>query len=79
DWDALKAELRSYYMGRMWLDQQKLRVKNASYRGSSAPKEQPLEYYIQKLKLLHTAESYTKMELILSIMEGAPKYWHSVI
>ncbi|KAG9027013.1 hypothetical protein FS837_004404 [Tulasnella sp. UAMH 9824] len=79
DWDSLKAELRSYYMGRSWLDRQKLRAKNATYRDSSAPKEKPSEYYIRKLKLLHTAESYTETELILAIMEGAPKYWHSVI
>ncbi|KAG9035796.1 hypothetical protein FS837_001816 [Tulasnella sp. UAMH 9824] len=79
DWDSLKAELLSYYMGRSWLDRQKLRAKNATYRDSSAPKEKPSEYYIRKLKLLHTAEAYTETELILAIMEGAPKYWHSVI
>jgi hypothetical protein len=79
NWDTLKAELRSYYMGRTWLDRQKLRAKNATYRDSSALKEKPSEYYIRKLKLLHTAESYTETELILSIMEGAPKYWHSII
>ncbi|KAG9021825.1 hypothetical protein FS837_006957 [Tulasnella sp. UAMH 9824] len=66
-------------MGRSWLDRQKLRVKNATYRDSTAPKGKPSEYYIRKLKLLHTAEAYTQTELILAIMEGAPKYWHSVI
>ncbi|KIO16222.1 hypothetical protein M407DRAFT_38396, partial [Tulasnella calospora MUT 4182] len=79
DWDALKAEIRSYYMGRTWLDRQKLRAKNAMYLDSSAPREKPSEYYIRKFKLLHTAESYTETELILAIMEGAPKYWHPVI
>ncbi|KIO18011.1 hypothetical protein M407DRAFT_84399, partial [Tulasnella calospora MUT 4182] len=49
------------------------------YRDLSAPREKPSEYYIRKLKLLHTAESYTETELILAIMEGAPKYWHLVI
>lgn len=61
------------------MDRQKLRAKNATYRDSSAPKEKPSEYYICKLKLLHTAEAYTETELILAIMEGALKYWHSVI
>ncbi|KAG9024561.1 hypothetical protein FS837_005313 [Tulasnella sp. UAMH 9824] len=79
DWDALKAEIRSYYMGGSWLNRQKLRAKNATYRNLTAPKEKPSEYYICKLKLLHTAEAYTQTKLILAIMEGAPKYWHSVI
>ncbi|KAG9045109.1 hypothetical protein FS837_007011 [Tulasnella sp. UAMH 9824] len=57
----------------------KLRAKNATSRDTSAPREKPSEYYIRELKLLHTAELYTETELILAIMEGAPKYWHSVI
>lgn len=61
------------------MDRQKLRAKNCSYRDSNAPRERPTEYFMRKHKLLITADSYSDVELIMAIMEGAPKFWNSII
>ncbi len=41
--------------------------------------ESPGEYFIRKFKLLDTAEEYSDSLMIMTIMDGAPRFWHSII
>ena len=79
DWNTLKEAIRSYWMGRAWLDRMKLRAKACSYRDHTAPREKPTEYYIRKYRLLTSANNYSPSELIMAIMETAPAHWSTII
>ncbi|KAG8918967.1 hypothetical protein FRC02_002017 [Tulasnella sp. 418] len=79
DWGTLRAEIRNYYMDRVWQDKQKLKAKNCVYRDSTAPQEKPTDYFLWKFRLLRTAENFTKSEMIMAIMDGAPQSWNSII
>ncbi|KAG8943827.1 hypothetical protein FRC03_002307 [Tulasnella sp. 419] len=79
DWGTLRAEIGSYYMDRVWQDKQKLKAKNCTYRDSTCPCEKPTDYFLRKFRLLRTAGNYTESEMIMSIMDGAPQSWNSII
>lgn len=79
NWGTLRRAIATYYMGRRWFDELKLEAKNCHYRDSKAPNENPGEYFIRKFKLLDTAEEYSDSLMIMTIMDGAPPFWHSII
>lgn len=79
NWSTLRKCIAKYYMGRQWFDRLKLKARTCRFRDSDAPGESPSEYFIRKFKLLDTAESYSESLMIMSIMDGAPKYWRSII
>lgn len=79
DWGTLRRAIAQYYMGRRWFDELRLEAKNCQYRDSKAPNETPSEYFIRKFKLLDTAEEYSDSLMIMTIMDGAPRYWHAII
>lgn len=79
NWENLRNEISGYFMNRTWLDRQKLKAKDCHYRDSNAPRERPSEYFMRKYKLLIVVDNYSDVELIMSIMEGAPKFWASII
>jgi len=51
DWRTLKGAIGSFYMNRAWLDKQKARASNASFRETGYSSETPSEYYIRKSEL----------------------------
>lgn len=56
-----------------------MKARNCKYRDAEAPSKTPSAYFIQKFKLLDTAENYTESMMIMAIMDGAPKFWRSII
>lgn len=79
NWSTLRRCIAKYYMGRQWFDRLKLKARSCRFRDSEAPSETPSEYFIRKFKLLDTAEDYSESLMIMSIMDGAPKFWRSII
>lgn len=79
DWKTLKNAIGSFYMNRAWLDKQKARASNASFRESGYNSESPSEYYIRKSELLRLVNKLTDSELILEVMAGAPEYWSAIL
>lgn len=79
NWSTLRAEIARYFMSRNWFDKRKLAARECRYRDADAPRETPSQYYIRKYKLLSTASDYSDAELIMAIMDGAPKFWRSHI
>ncbi len=79
NWGALRDEISGYFMNRTWLDRQKLKARDCRYRDQNAPREKPSEYFMRKYKLLIIVDNYSDVELIMSIMEGAPKFWTSIV
>lgn len=79
NWGSLKKEIARYFMTRRWLDRGRIKAQQCKFRDSSAPNESPSEYFIRKYKLLLTTEDYDDSLMIMSIMDGAPLQWQSVI
>lgn len=79
NWSTLRKCIAKYYMGRQWFDRLKLKARTCRFRDADAPSETPSEYFIRKFKLLDTAESYSESLMIMSIMDGAPRFWRSII
>lgn len=79
NWGSLKREIAQYFMTRRWLDRGRIRAQNCRFRDSDAPSETPSEYFIRKSKLLATTEEYDDSMMIMSIMDGAPLQWQSII
>lgn len=79
NWGNLKREVARYFMTRRWLDRGRIRAQNCRFRDSDAPNETPSEYFIRKSKLLATTEEYDDSLMIMSIMDGAPLQWQSII
>ena len=66
-------------MTRTWQDKQKTKARDCRYRDHNAPRERPSEYFMRKHQLLLVADDYDDTEIIIAIMEGAPKHWNTVI
>lgn len=79
NWGSLKKEIARYFMTRRWLDRGRIRAQQCKFRDQNAPSESPSEYFIRKYKLLSTTEDYDDSLMIMSIMDGAPLQWQSVI
>jgi transposase InsO family protein len=79
NWGTLKTAIGSYYMNRAWLDKQKARASNASFRESGYSNESPSEYFIRKSELLRLVNKLSDSELILEVMGGAPEYWSAIL
>lgn len=79
DWGTLRQAIAAYNMGRQWFDCIKLEAKECKYRDHNAPNESPREYFIRKFKLLDTAEEYSDSLMIMTLMDGTPRFWHSII
>lgn len=79
NWSTLRRCIARYYMGRQWWDRLKVQAKDCRYRDTNGQGESPSEYFIRKFKLLDTAEDYSDSVMIMSIMDGAPRFWRSII
>jgi hypothetical protein len=79
NWQTLRDHIKSYYMNRSWLDKQKTRANNATYRDVANPEETPSEYYIRKYELLTLVYNLSESELIMEIMNGAPSSWINIL
>ncbi|KAK7444340.1 hypothetical protein VKT23_015352 [Stygiomarasmius scandens] len=78
-WDDLKQEIVGYYMNRTWVDRTKRRARDARYREPGHVRETPSDYYIRKSDLLTSVFQMEDSELILEIMDGAPRNWHTIL
>lgn len=79
NWSTLRRCIALYYLGRQWWDRLKIQARDCRYRDANGMGESPSEYFIRKFKLLDTAEDYSDSVMIMSIMDGAPKFWRSII
>ncbi|THU89464.1 hypothetical protein K435DRAFT_821394 [Dendrothele bispora CBS 962.96] len=78
-WDQLRQEIMGYYMNQTWLDKTKKRAWDTRYREMGHTRETPSDYYIRKSDLLTAVFQMEDSELILEIMDGAPKGWHTIL
>jgi hypothetical protein len=62
----------TYFMNRNWLDRQRSRANQASYREAGHGREKPTQYFIRKTELLNTVYTLSDSEIILHVMDGAP-------
>lgn len=79
NWGTLRTAIGSYYMNRSWLDKQKSRANKAHYREPGHSTETPTAYFIRKSDLLNLVYSYSDAEIMMEIMEGAPRFWATVL
>ncbi|KAK7059402.1 hypothetical protein R3P38DRAFT_3522434 [Favolaschia claudopus] len=64
NWDTLRNAFMTYFMNRNWLDRQRSRANQASYREAGHAREKPTQYFIQ---------------IILHVMDGAPTLWNTIL
>ena len=51
-WRTIRDVIRVYYMNSAWLDWQKARANQASFRESDYTSETPRKYFVRKVELL---------------------------
>ncbi|KIJ30040.1 hypothetical protein M422DRAFT_53926 [Sphaerobolus stellatus SS14] len=78
-WKTLRNVIGTYYMNRTWLNKQKSRSLNASFRESGHQHETPSDYYIRKSELMRLVGKPTDSEIILEVMAGAPEFWTTIL
>lgn len=78
-WGTIRHKICEFFMNRMWMDKQKIRANNASYREVGHSEESPVQYVIRKLKLLRLVYEYTDSQLIVEVMSTAPQYWNQIM
>ncbi|GJJ15886.1 hypothetical protein Clacol_010164 [Clathrus columnatus] len=79
NWGTLRTAIASYFMNRSWLDKQKMRANRAHYREQGHSTESPTAYYIRKLGLLNLVYNLSDSEIMMEIMDGAPRFWSTII
>lgn len=79
NWGSLRTAIGSYYMNRPWLDKQKSRANKSHYREPGHSQESPTAYFIRKSELLNLVYSYSDSEIMMEVMEGAPKFWATIL
>jgi hypothetical protein len=79
NWDALRNAFMTYFMNRNWLDRQRSRANQASYREAGHGREKPTQYFIRKTELLNTVYTLSDSEIILHVMDGAPTLWNTIL
>ena len=79
DWGTLRDLICSFYMNRAWLDKQKGRANRAHYRESGHTNESPMNYYIRKTELLNLVYTMSDSELMMEVMNNAPKFWTTIL
>ena len=78
-WSTIRDLIGGYYMNRAWLDRQKSRAYQASFRQFGYSDETPSEYFVRKAELLRMLDPISDSQLIMEVMNGAPDYWHAII
>ncbi|THU75796.1 hypothetical protein K435DRAFT_589201, partial [Dendrothele bispora CBS 962.96] len=78
-WDELRKEIMGYYMNQTWVDRTKKRARDARYREAGHTKETPSDYFIRKRDLLTAVFQMEDSELILDVLDGAPRNWHTIL
>ena len=79
DWGTLRDAISSFYMNRSWLDKQKSRANKAHYREAGHTHETPFNYFIRKKELLSLVYTMSDSEVIMEIMNNAPKFWTTIV
>ncbi|KAJ7652816.1 hypothetical protein DFH06DRAFT_1418481 [Mycena polygramma] len=79
NWDTLRTAFMTYFMNRNWLDRQRSRANQASYREAGHGREKPTQYFIRKTDLLNTVYTLSDSEIILHVMDGAPTLWNTIL
>ena len=79
DWDALKREIRSYWMNQSWIEKAQIRANRARYREPSHSTETPTQYVIRKLELIKYVYNYTPSQTMSEILLKAPPMWSTVV
>jgi hypothetical protein len=74
-WGDIKLALTNYFMTHTWTLKMQTRAWRIRYRQKGNESESPVDYFSRKLKMLQLLFTFTDEQLILEILEGAPKFW----
>jgi len=79
NWGTFRLAISTHFMNPHWLEKMKLRTLRMRYRQKSHESETPSDYFHRKLKMIRLLFTLTEPEIIMEIMNGAPRYWTTII
>jgi len=79
NWTHFKTALTTHFMNQTWTDRMKLKALRVRYHQKSNELETPSDYFHRKLRLMRLLFEFNDSELIMEIMNGAPKFWTTII